>query len=238
MRDQWVGDIGDFAKYGLLRHLCGVTGPSVDNPPSLGIIWYYQEGRVGGDGNTNYLRGGSPLCKIINFDPYLYKAIQRLVEPNCRTVYDVQNAKIFPSPSTKYFINPVGTGIRGRPNWFKCAKNAMQGAELVFLDPDNGSQPSCTSKSRGPKHVRIEEVEELVAQDKSLVIYQHVAHGADTELIRLSFASTVIARLGRPIRTFQWGSRYFFIIPSENRENYLLSRLNSFEELWDFTKVF
>lgn len=40
MQDRYAGDVGDFGKFGLLRHLCGVTAQ--DGQPNLrpGIIWY------------------------------------------------------------------------------------------------------------------------------------------------------------------------------------------------------
>ena len=41
MQDRYAGDVGDFGKFGLLRHLCGVTAEDkhgrLDKP---GVIWY------------------------------------------------------------------------------------------------------------------------------------------------------------------------------------------------------
>ena len=43
MQDQYVGDIGDFGKYGLLRHLFG-RPEGADAAPEdalrLGVVWY------------------------------------------------------------------------------------------------------------------------------------------------------------------------------------------------------
>ena len=51
MKNSYVGDIGDFGKYGLLRHLCGVTGKGTDGDPlRLGVVWYLNEGQ-----GTDYL---------------------------------------------------------------------------------------------------------------------------------------------------------------------------------------
>lgn len=40
MQDRYAGDVGDFGKFGLLRHLCGKTAQ--DKHPQLkpGVIWY------------------------------------------------------------------------------------------------------------------------------------------------------------------------------------------------------
>ena len=44
MQDCYVGDIGDFGKYGLLRSLCGGDdyGPAL----RLGVLWYKFDGRT------------------------------------------------------------------------------------------------------------------------------------------------------------------------------------------------
>ena len=52
MQNRYVGDLGDFGKYGLLRALC-VPGDALGGPElSLGIVWYLvpDETRTG-DGN-------------------------------------------------------------------------------------------------------------------------------------------------------------------------------------------
>ena len=41
MQDQYVGDIGDFGKYGLLRHLTGMRGDAApEDALRLGVVWY------------------------------------------------------------------------------------------------------------------------------------------------------------------------------------------------------
>src|ERR1700684_4163658 len=37
MQDRYVGDVGDFGKFGLLRALCGESHPL---PLKLGVVWY------------------------------------------------------------------------------------------------------------------------------------------------------------------------------------------------------
>ena len=49
MQDRYVGDIGDFVKYGLLRAIRGEK--------SLGVVWYLRpnDGPVGDGRHTAYL---------------------------------------------------------------------------------------------------------------------------------------------------------------------------------------
>ena len=39
MQDRFVGDIGDFGKYGLLRTLAGIE-PKAEPGYRLGVVWY------------------------------------------------------------------------------------------------------------------------------------------------------------------------------------------------------
>ena len=41
MRDEWVGDIGDLGKYGLLRVLTGYPDAPEGERLKLGVVWYY-----------------------------------------------------------------------------------------------------------------------------------------------------------------------------------------------------
>ena len=39
MQNRYVGDVGDFGKYGLLRALCRPSGAE-NRPLRLGVVWY------------------------------------------------------------------------------------------------------------------------------------------------------------------------------------------------------
>ena len=88
MQNAYAGDIGDFAKYGLLRALCGER--------KLGVAWYLHpsQPRVqsGGDGRfTQYLLDAARWSAL---DPKLFAANQELSEQNqnfCQAVLDEVN---------------------------------------------------------------------------------------------------------------------------------------------------
>ena len=47
MQNKYVGDIGDFGKYGLLREIFGrPEEPGTGCGLTLGVAWYLQRGRV------------------------------------------------------------------------------------------------------------------------------------------------------------------------------------------------
>ena len=57
MKNRYVGDVGDFGKYGLLRHLAGMTSEDDLDSLKLGMVWYLRPDDCGNDGrHTGYLK--------------------------------------------------------------------------------------------------------------------------------------------------------------------------------------
>jgi hypothetical protein len=112
MRDQFVGDITDWIKFSLLRALAG-------EDRSLGISWYYIEDRA--------------EAKPADLDRDVADALTSL---GARTVTALESLPIW-NGNTKFFRKQVPhTTFRKR--WLEDMKDALDGADIVFLDPDNG----------------------------------------------------------------------------------------------------
>ena len=57
MKNRYAGDVGDFGKYGLLRHLAGMTSEDDLDSLKLGMVWYLRPDDCGNDGrHTGYLK--------------------------------------------------------------------------------------------------------------------------------------------------------------------------------------
>ena len=68
MKNQYVGDIGDYGKYGLLRFFA-------DHDIRIGINWYLTENDGSSDGKfTNYLN--NPEDRI--YDPELFDSLKEI----------------------------------------------------------------------------------------------------------------------------------------------------------------
>jgi hypothetical protein len=152
MQNKYVGDLGDFGKYGLLRHLC----PDLQ----LGVVWY----RVGDETHNNdgrhvrYLnidalmsaRWGVKPCTasderrhILRFrvcDPVLYDVLKELVTKGHRDIRAIPPRHILPYGTA--FVEDELTVPR-RDEWFARALDITKDSDVVFLDPDNGN--SCSS---------------------------------------------------------------------------------------------
>src|ERR1035441_1110889 len=65
MQDRYAGDVGDFGKLGLLRHLCGRASPHTHPTLAPGVIWYRVADEThNGDGrHISYLKKSAKSVK-------------------------------------------------------------------------------------------------------------------------------------------------------------------------------
>ena len=76
MKNQYVGDIGDYGKYGLLRFLAS-------NGIKIGVNWYLTEDDGSTDGKfVNYLTEGKGKDR----DPELFEALRNITSCNEKTI--------------------------------------------------------------------------------------------------------------------------------------------------------
>ena len=214
MQDNYVGDIGNFAKHGLLRYLTGMTGDPPTAPSlRLGVVWYVAKNDSSGGNLTGYLFSKSPLRDL---DPTLYDTLRRLLCEDKRKISEVQLAGILPR-NTAYF--------KRYEDW-RPALAVNADVDLVFVDPDNGIAVGDAQK--GPKYATIDELCTF-AEHKSLVIYHHLDRQPKQQ--RIERLSGLLRKLGRAWRTLQWhrlSSRYFFIVPHKDHTATLEDRLKTF----------
>lgn len=121
MKNQYVGDIGDYTKYGLLRAL-------ENSKLSIGINWYLTDCDSSNDGEIDgYLkrRCDTPDEELFNS----MKAIR-----TTRTVEAVERSGLFMSAK---FFNELLESVRRR-SWHERAIKHLTGSDIIFLDPDNG----------------------------------------------------------------------------------------------------
>lgn len=160
MQDRFVGDVGDFGKYGLLRALTGLWPPL---PPkerlSLGVVWYYREEK-----GLDYLKS-EEYCTC---DEELFSHINAIITGSKRTIAEIKKSGILGS-ETAFYATPVPQGKNKRNNWISGALEAMQERDIVFIDPDNGLR---FTDGMSSKHVLLSEVQQFINRGQSIVTYQ------------------------------------------------------------------
>ena len=186
MQNRYVGDIGDFGKYALLRALIGLyTTPPPSRRLRLGIAWYlYPDESHNDDGKyTGYLNPTrSNRARFRACDPQLYDALQRVVDTGNRNVSAIRENPILPE-NTVFHENslsyPQGMSRLARQlareKWLADALEATIVADLVFIDPDNGiSATADPLQKTGPKHVFLDDLGRFAQRGQSLAIYHHL----------------------------------------------------------------
>ena len=128
MKNQYVGDIGDYGKYGLLRFLAnrGIT---------IGVNWYLTKNDPTTDGEIRkYLdddRENGEKCYDENVFNKL-KPIARKAKSE-RNINDVENNDII--PNAVFFNEYLETPEEYRVLWHRRAMDTLSDADLIFADP-------------------------------------------------------------------------------------------------------
>jgi hypothetical protein len=230
MQDRYVGDVGDFGKYGLLRALAGCF----DELPSfvLGVIWYKvaDESHNNDGGKIQYLREDkSPSFETC--DPELYRKLHTLVSNNRRTLDAIERANILPFGTMFFDEELTFRGLNGgsaqraridsRNGWTARALCATAKCDVVFADPDNGLECKSVGPYHrlGPKYAFQDELLPIIDRGQTLVVYHHTCRQGPADLqIRERLQKL---RSGRPqtcgllgLRFRRGNSRAFLIAPA------------------------
>ena len=169
MKNQYVGDIGDYGKYGLLRFLAS-------HGIKIGVNWYLTENDGSTDGRfTTYLK--NPAERV--YDPELFDALQNITDCPDKTVKMIEQARII--PDAEFFSELLKSSSLeadarewNRRLWFNNSTLMLGNAELIFADPDNGISYRKTARTKdSEKFILPEDVAEYYNSGKNVVYYCH-----------------------------------------------------------------
>lgn len=184
MQDGYVGDVGDFGKYGLLRSLCAADkhGEAL----RLGVLWYRTDGtenNASGDGShLEYIFSPSYQEQLLQqCDPGLFEKMRDLVL-TARTIPAVETSGVLPAGTVffdrelSFAQTPLAQRSVKRREWLEAGLRVVGNADVVFADPDNGLEiPSCARLSiKGPKYAFYDDLRSCWERNQSLVIYHHL----------------------------------------------------------------
>jgi len=175
----YVGDIGDYGKYGLLRAVLPADY-------KLGVVWYLlpDETHLNDGRHTDYLT----KLKFIDCDRHLFSRLNAIISSGERKVSKIERSDIFPDHTVFYSDylsydgvpanSPAGRERRllKRHVWMENALEAIRGCDAVFLDPDNGLETRSVPKhsAMARKYVFYDEVAEFVTTCDTAIIYHHL----------------------------------------------------------------
>lgn len=225
MRDQYVGDLGDFGKYALLRFL---TGQDL----KLGVVWYYRPNVPGQDSDHHNYAG------YRRADPQLYDLLQALIHNHGRFVRCVEEFDVLPG-NTRYFrdlldyagIPPGAQRQQFRERWLHDALQATNDVDVVYLDPDVGLIPYAVDvhSPKGCNYAHPNDIGLFLEHGKSVVLYQtirgrSVGQRIDAARALLPMQSTQPNKQIRLI-ALQFNTRLFIILPQQEHRERIKARV-------------
>lgn len=250
MQNRYVGDVGDFGKYGLLKALCAPAQDDQHPALSLGVVWYLVPDETHNDDGRHirYLKvPGKTLNVYGTCDMELYTKLQWIVEERVRRkVGTIRELGILPAGTTFYEkfltfdgmpgIGPYAVAARlaHRSQWVQGAHKATNGSDLIFVDPDNGLEIPSTKHHHieGPKYAFLDEVSPYFDRGQSLVIYHHISRKETAENQVWSRLFQLMEHLGceNPFALLyhRGTSRSFLVVPASNHGEPLLERAGRF----------
>ena len=166
MKNQYFGDVNDYLKYGLLRVLqAGGSG-------QLLVAWMLTANDGSSDGSLrSYLRDAE---RWRGRDPELFDGLRGVLEHGAvPAVSLIERSGLIPRAS--FYAAIVPDKRSDREVWRQGLFSLAHGADVVFLDPDNGievrSKP--VGRAGSSKYVTWSEVEGLWRLGCSVLVYQH-----------------------------------------------------------------
>jgi hypothetical protein len=168
MKDQYCGDLNDYRKYALLRHL------SRSGFTKLLVAWMLTPDDGGSDGQRRqYL---DDPTRFSSLDPPLYDALRSLrCHGHAPAVTRLQASGVL--PSAQFYSALVPDRFDARSKWRLGLLEKARKTDWVFVDPDNGIEVKSRPMGRknSSKYVAWDELTAIWKTGASILIYQHFA---------------------------------------------------------------
>ena len=227
MRNCYVGDVGDFGKFALLRAL--------GHYRRIGVIWYQTTESISrkktNDGK--YLDYLDRPERFQTLDRPLFNGLRLFrdkfkIEKGARSLEQLEACRFL--EGAVYFSEKVPVTRELREKWMtRILESEILRSDLLFLDPDNGIARSQIT----PKHVSLEEIAKLKRLKKPIMIYHHQTRVKGGAVVEADWLATKMRSLGckrvQIVRLRPYSSR-FYVIADHNAQ--LSQRLLEFAERW------
>lgn len=239
MKNQYFGDIGDYGKYALLRHLA-------DAGIGVGINWYLTDGDDSNDGKmTKYLK--SEDSSLRSLDEGLFDSLRRLVIIEKRRNVKASEKEALINNAI-YFHDILDIKDKGsiaekrlyREEWHNRAMSALKAASLIYFDPDNGiADEKVSAKKNSVKYLLTGEAADYYNAGHDIVYYCHKGRRKEKawedykRILKEGKNGSISQDAWLTALTYHRGVQrtFIFAIHPERRERYE-TLINSFAEKW------
>lgn len=237
MQNKYAGDFGDYVKLALLRRIAPDR--------QLGVAWWlYPNEETKNDGrHTAYL---SDPSKWKSLDPSLFDTLTNVVKLDRSLVgvscleNGILDSAIFSSREIPSLYKVFRKRPALRSAWFEEVMDDLSNCDIVFVDPDNGLEPSRSKpmSAKWGKCITFEELRKL-SRNRSVVVYHHQTRRKGGHEREIAYQSKRLRKLGLrvdAVRAMPYSPRVFFVL---NADSEIQDRLRSFCTSWSgFVRLF
>jgi len=235
MQNRYAGDVGDFIKLGLLRHLArpvhaGGAGVRV------GVNWYLTPDEAH-NSDGKHVSYADPANKwhasLSSCDPNLMR-LMTLVLAGQRLVSRLEDVGSL-APGTITFRAAVPSNGTDRGRWHLEALDRLGDADLVFVDPDNGFR-DVPPRSKAEKFALVDELRGYAQGGQALIAYHHADRSArlhDQAKSRLEQLSAAVDQ--QPVATIighRGSSRFFVVTAPSSSATEITDSLSKIADAW------
>lgn len=251
MQDRFVGDIGDFGKYGLLRALAGIW-PRAEPLLPLGVAWYIPNPETiastppGHGQKIEYLFNPVLRDRYRSCDKTLFDQLKRIVCCQRDTEAIEDSGLLGDRAQDEVFFHhermrmpEVARRRDERTEWFRGAYKKIKRARTLFLDPDTGladpkedrapKQLSPGSKDAS-KYAFVCELEALIDLGRTVIWYQSFGRRGDHECQIQEWHRRLGQALplgDRQLHIMEYQSRALVVLPDEKDADLVGERLDA-----------
>lgn len=206
MKNQYFGDINDYKKYSLIRHLNG------RGKLSTTICWVLtaNDGRPDGS-RIYYLKDPEYWGR---YDPHLFGYLKSIVlESKIREISHIEQTEMI--PNSKFFDDTIGDNIEERSSFFERFFDFSSGSDLIFFDPDNGFEVKSVRKGgkNSSKYIFLDEVQKAYELGSSVLVYQHYPRRKRDTFVRSLIFAIKERTKARVIFSYSTSNVLFVLIP-------------------------
>jgi len=221
MKNQYIGDVKDYGKYGLIRFLEA-------NGVKFGINWYATANDSTNEGNDIAYLNKPPQR---TYDPWLYDYLGSLINEDNKRIEKIEDSDVF---ATKIFYNvelhshDVSVNMRRevREKWHRTALLIFREVEMVFFDPDTGILPKSltTGRQYAEKYVSPQELRDYYVMGKDLLCFCYRNHNIAKDKYWKNICE-LVDKVDSEIEPFALVFRgqvyYTFMVHKEHRKKFL-----------------
>jgi len=224
VKDQYVGDINDYAKYALCRAL------TADGSLSLGVWWMRTPDDGRSDGAlTGYL---AEPARWSRHDAELFAAMASLVAVGKRSLQAVEESGILPGAS--FWPAVVPSTREERQKGFTELLRRFRDRDLILFDPDMGIEVASVppGHTRSRQYVHWEELTDAYGAGHSLLVFQYFPRVERTRFVARRLEQIAAAVNPAAVCCVYTPRVAFFLAVHERHRQRLEPRLETFARRW------